>query len=240
MKSMAPSGSSVVTAFVHGKPTLYTTKTIEIESSRRALALLRRVISPDQMEALLEEELRVADDKWREWAQSSTGHWKAAEVEFTAAGMSSAEFLKWWSTALEDVQGVMFPGFPEHYVFRWTKDPQGSGEPTYLIVEELGYAPFRMYCTFDNSLAPVAPADGFTATGIGAGRLKDGTEVVRFMNQVKDIPDGMQMKSAVFMGSAVPDYVVESHIEQQILEWSTWLDMAFIALKRPPSTAISS
>jgi hypothetical protein len=199
---------------------------LELESARRALRLLRERIPPEQMDALLARDLDESDERWRCWASRSDGSWKAAEVEFQVHGLSKEEFQDWWGTAREDLHGVMYPGFPEHYRFGWVPDPRGVDEPCLMIVEELGYVPFRMYCSFDPDWAPVAVTPGYEPISEGVGRLRDGTEVVRFMNQLKNIDDGFSMKVGVYMVSAVPQSVVDSHVDQELVEWTRWIQMA--------------
>lgn len=141
-------------------------------------------------------------------------------------GISATQFQAWWETALDDVHGVVFPAFPEHYRLGWVADPQGGPDDVFLIIEELGHVPFRMYCTFPPSWAPVEVSPGFEIMQPGVGRLHDGTEVVRLMNQIKDTDTGFAMRAAVFMVSGVPEDVVTSHIDQEVVEWTRWLEMA--------------
>jgi hypothetical protein len=203
---------------------------LELESARRAMSLLRKRISPEQMEAILSEDLKETDAKWREWASKSDGTWQVAEVEFQIPGLTSAQFQEWWASSFDDLHDVVYPAFPEHYRFGWVADPQGGVDPVFLIVEELGHVPFRMYCTFGDRWAPVEVTPGFQMMQPGVGRLHDGTEVVRFMNQIKDTEDGFTMKAGVYMASAVPAAVVRSHLDQEMVEWTSWFRMAHAAV----------
>jgi hypothetical protein len=224
MKDVSTDHSNI-RAFFNGKPSTFDVDQLELKSARRALKLLRERITPEQMDALLAGDLEATDRQWREWAAASDGSWKAAEAEFHVAGVSAKQFTDWWSTALSDLHGVVYPAFPEHYRFGWVEDPRRVDEPCYVVVEELGHVPFRMYCSFDPSWAPVETTPGYDAMMVGVGRLSDGTEVVRFMNQLKDTSEGFTMKVAVYVVSAVPEHVVQSHVEQEIVEWTRWLEM---------------
>jgi hypothetical protein len=216
---------SNIHAFIDGEPSALEVDQLELRSARRALRLLKERITPEQMDKLLADDLKSTDEQWRKWAAESDGSWKAAEVEFRVAGVSKQQFSNWWSAALADLHTIVYPAFPEHYRFGWVKDPRGVDEPCYMVVEELGHVPFRMYCSFDPSWAPVEPASGYDAMMVGVGRLADGTEVVRFMNQLMDTDGGFVMKVAVYVVSAVPDSVVQSHVEQELVEWTRWLEM---------------
>ncbi|MFM0222968.1 hypothetical protein [Paraburkholderia dipogonis] len=217
--------NSNIHAFIDGEPSALDVDQLELRSARRALRLLKERITPEQMDELLADDLKSTDEQWRKWATASDGSWKVAEVEFRIAGVSKQQFSDWWSAALTDLHTVVYPAFPEHYRFGWVKDPRGVNEPCYIVVEELGHVPFRMYCSFDPSYAPVEPAAGYDAMMVGVGRLADGTEVVKFMNQLMDTDEGFVMKVAVYVVSAVPDSVVRSHVEQQLVEWTRWLEM---------------
>jgi len=217
---------SPVEALVAGQLTSVDVEQLELESSRRALRLLRERLTAEQMESLLADDLVATDNQWREWAQASDGSWRAAEVEFLVSGLSTQDFRSWWSTALNDLHGVVYPAFPEHYRFGWVQNPSGGEEPCYVVIEELGHVPFRMYCSFGPAWAPVDVAQGYELDMVGVGRLQDGTQVVRFMNQIKDTADGLAMKVGVYLVSATPDYVVQSHVEQELVEWTRWLQMA--------------
>jgi len=225
------SRSSDIQAFVDGQPSAFDIDRLELQSARRALRLLKERITPDQMDELLAIDLESTDEKWREWAAASDGAWNVAEVEFRVAGLSKNQFSDWWSTALGDLHAVVYPAFPEHYRFGWVKDPRGVDDPCYIVVEELGHVPFRMYCSFDPSWAPVEPTPGYEPMMVGVGRLADGTEVVRFMNQLMDTSEGFVMKVAVYVVSAVPEDVVQSHVEQELVEWTRWLEMATKAVR---------
>jgi hypothetical protein len=216
-----------IRGFVDGQPTSSDVDQLELESSRRALRLLRERITPEQMDELLAGDIEATDAAWRQWAADSDGSWKPSMVEFEVAGLSKQQFTEWWSTALDDLQGIVYPGFPEHYRFGWVQDPRGGNEKCYRVVEELGHVPFRMYCSFGPEWAPVAPTPGYETMMVGVGRLADGTEVARFFNQIKDTADGFAMKAAVYVVSAAPGVVVESHVEQLLVEWTRWIEMAF-------------
>jgi hypothetical protein len=226
-----PGGSAIV-CLVDGSPTDLNVDALELASARRALKLLRARLTPAQMDELLDGDLRETDEQWRAWAADSDGSWKAAEVEFQVAGLEKEAFTAWWATALDDLHGVVYPAFPEHYRFGWVPDPRGVDDPCYVVVEELGHVPFRMYCSFDPSFAPHHVTPGYDGMMIGVGRLADGTEVVRFMNQIKSTPEGFAMKVGVYVVSAVPEDVVASHVEQEIVEWTRWLEMALATADR--------
>jgi hypothetical protein len=216
-----------IRGLVDGEPTSVDIDRLELESSRRALKLLRERIPQEQMEELLADDLQATDKLWREWAAASDGSWKPSVAEFEVAGLSKDQFTEWWSTALDDLYGVIFPGFPEHYRFGWVQDPRGGDEKCYRVVEELGHVPFRMYCSFGSEWAPVETTPGYEQMMVGVGRLQDGTEVVRFFNQIKETSEGFALKAGVYVVSAAPDIVVESHIDQLFVEWTRWIEIAF-------------
>jgi hypothetical protein len=219
-------GPPNIRSLIGGAPAPFDVDELELESARRALRVLRERITPEQMEALLSADLDRADDAWRLWAASSDGPWQLAEVEFVVTGVSKAQFLDWWSAALDDIQGVIYPGFPEHYRFGWVKDPRGGADPCYLVIEELGYVPFRMYSAFDPSWAPVQTLPGYDSMLVGVGFLRDGTQIARFMNQIADTPEGFTMRVGVYFVSGVPKEVVQSHVKQELVEWTRWIEMA--------------
>lgn len=219
-------GTIGLQCLVGGKPSTLDVDALELKSARRALTLLRKRLSPQQMENLLAADLEETDRVWKEWATQSNGSWKPAEIEFEVKGLSKQQFVEWWSTALEDLHGVVYPAFPEHYLFGWVPDPRGVPDPCYIVVEELGHVPFRMYCSFDPQWAAVPTTPGYDSMMVGVGRLADGTEVIRFMNQVKELSDGFAMKVGVYAVSSVPDDVIQSHVEQEVVEWTRWIEMA--------------
>jgi len=83
-----------------------------------------------------------------------------------------------------------------------------------------------MYCSFGPEWAPVATAPGFDLLSSGVGRLLDGTEVVRLMNEIKPTSDGFELKLGFFVRSQVPPGMTEAHVEQQMVEWVRWIEMA--------------
>jgi len=215
-----------IEALVGGAPAKGDIVQLELFSARRALSLLRMRMAPDLMEDLLAADLERSDVEWRRWAAESDGEWKAADVEFVISGLSSRSFQDWWSRALDDLHGVMYPGYPEHYRFGWVPDPRGTDDTCLVVIEEVGHQPFRMYCSYGPEWAPAKPYPGFDALTIGVGRLLDGTEAVRFMNEIRETANGFVLKLGFYVGIAVPESVTEAHVEQQLVEWTRWIEMA--------------
>jgi hypothetical protein len=198
---------------------------LELTSARRALSLIKERLPAHVMEELLADDLAEADARWRQWSEASDGSWHGRDVRIAADGVSADEFVAWWARALGDIHGVMYPGYPEHYRFGWVPNPNGAGE-SFIVIEEVSHEPFRMYCEFGPEWAPHDVTAGFDALSVGVGRLKDGTEVVRLMNEIRPTADGLELKLGFYVGRAVPPSVTDAHVEQQIVEWTRWIGMA--------------
>ena len=210
---------------VDGAPSSHDVRQLELDSARRALAVIKRRLSPDVMESLLADDLERADAQWRRWAAESDGTWHGRDVRISVSGLSCQVFVDWWATALDDLHGVMYPSYPEHYRFGWVPNPSGEGD-VFVVVEEVGHEPFRMYCSFGPQWAPVATSPGFELLSSGVGRLLDGTDVVRLMNEIKPTSDGFELKLGFFVQSHVPQTMTGAHVEQQMVEWGRWVEMA--------------
>ena len=219
------SGSLAITGTLDGQRTTLDVPQLELDSARRALAIIKKRLPPEVMESLLAEDLERSDLQWRQWAAESDGTWHGRDVRITVSGLPAEVFVDWWAGVLNDLHGVMYPSYPEHYRFGWVPDPSGDGE-AFVVVEEVGHEPFRMYCTFGPEWAPVPPTPGFDALSVGVGRLQDGTEVVRLMNEIRPTSDGFELKLGFYVGSHVPPTVTTAHVEQQMVEWTRWVEMA--------------
>jgi len=222
-----------ISSYIDGKPATREIDALELQSARRALRLLKNRLTPEQMDELLAQDLEESDTRWRAWAAASDGTWRAAEVDFEVFGLTAQQFTEWWSTALDDLTDVVFPAFPEHYRFGWVEDPQAIADRCYLVVEELGHEPFRMFATFDHSASPVAKLPDYEPLSVGVGRLADGTEVLRFMTQIKALPHGFALRTGLYFVSAAPAHVIQSHIDQLLVEWTHWFRMAIAHFDTP-------
>ena len=221
-------GYPQIVGYVGGQAAARDIDGLELQSARRALRLLKARLTADEMDRLLRRDLDESDARWRHWAANSDGSWRASEVDFKITGLTKAQFTEWWSTALDDLPDVVFPAFPEHYRFGWVDDPRRVADRCYLVVEELGHVPFRMYATFDSGSAPIDPLPGYEVLSAGVGRLADGTEVARFMTQVKELSSGFALRTGLYFVSAATDDVVQSHIDQLLVEWTRWFEMAIL------------
>ncbi|RYE41591.1 MAG: NAD(P)-dependent oxidoreductase [Hyphomicrobiales bacterium] len=197
---------------------------LELVSARRALRLLHERIPPDDMARYLAPDLERSDAQWRAWAEASGGTWRPCLAEFEVEGITRQEFTDWWSTATDDIHGVMYPAFPEHYLFGWETTPEG--ERRLQVVEELGHVPFRMYCSYGPEWAPAEPEPGYDAISTGVGRLADGTEVTRFMTQVRQDGSCLRIKTGLYLISGAPEHVITAHEDQLLVEWTRWIEMS--------------
>ncbi|MYW96101.1 hypothetical protein G3I59_37225 [Amycolatopsis rubida] len=215
---------SPVRGFVDGRLIDSDLDRLELESARRALRLLHERIPPTEMAVLLAPDIERSDAQWREWAVASAGTWQPCFVDLEATEITKTEFLAWWSDALDDLHGIMYPAFPEHYLFDWAET--AAGERRLMVVEELGHVPFRMYCEYGPEWAPAAPLPGYEPVSVGVGRLADGTDTVRFMSQIRQDSGLLRLHAGMYVGSAVPARVVEAHQDQLLVEWTRWIEMA--------------
>lgn len=176
------------------------------------------------MAELLAPDVEQADAQWEQWASESDGSWRPCVAEFEVRGLTEGQFTTWWSTATSDIHRVMYPAYPEHYLFRWETRP--NGEAALQVVEELGLVPFRMYCSYGPQWAPVEPDPGFERISSGVGRLASGTEVTRFMTQVRQDGECLRIKSGIYLISAAPEHILRAHEDQMLVEWTRWVEMA--------------
>ena len=215
--------SPAIRTSLQGRPVDVDLDRLELESARRALHLLHERIPPDYMSALLAHDLELADARWSSWAKESDGRWRPCIVDFQVQDLNRAEFTTWWSRATDDIYGVMYPAYPEHFLFNWATTTYGRA---LQVIEELGHAPFRMYCSYGPQWAPSGSAPGYDIISTGVGRLADGTEVTRFMTQVREDDNCLHIKAGFYAISAVPDEVMAAHQDQMLVEWTRWIEMA--------------
>ena len=206
---------------------------LELKQARRALAVVKNVIGPEQMLDLLSDRLDEGNAFWRKVLQSSDGELVPAIAEFRVKGLSAMEFSQWFKNALS-ISDKLIAANPEHYRIYWavspSENPDGFG--TMSVTEALGGVLTKFNIHFGGPELAYLPLDpDFPQKVLGSLRLEDGSEIGRLMHQFRDCEGGMIAKFCILLPKGVPERVVTEHSEHLIVEWANWFESAVAELK---------
>jgi hypothetical protein len=182
----------------------------ELQFARRALVLLKELITEREMKALLAPLLARSKKQFEEWIAASDGKLRSILVDIEIAGLTSAQFIAWFQANSGGT--AMLAAHPEHYFFGETDLIETMGwYPVHLIMEPLAEPP-----------APVDP--DYPQRVIAAGRVAGSSEPAgAVMHQFRDVPGGCRAKLGCYFPAAAPDDFIAIHRQHVAVEFSNWL-----------------
>jgi hypothetical protein len=184
----------------------------ELQFARRGLALLKELITADEMKALLAPLMARSKELFEQWAAASGGRLRSITVEIQIAGLSGAEFASWYQANTGGT--AMLAAHPEHFYF-------GDGD----LIETMGWYPVHLVLrplAEETAPGPVDPdyPQRVIATGRVAGSKQPASAI---LHQFRDVPGGCRAKLACYFPAATPDDFVALHQRHVAVEFSNWL-----------------
>lgn len=181
----------------------------ELQFARRALALLKELITADEMKALLAPLMARSRELFEQWAAASGGRLRSGTVEIEIAGLSSAEFVRWYQA-----NAAMLAAHPEHFYV-------GDGD----LIETMGWYPVHLVLrplAEEHAPGPLDPdyPQRLIATGRVAGSKRPAGAI---LHQFRDVAGGCRAKLACYFPAATPDDFVAIHQRHVAVEFSNWL-----------------
>lgn len=203
-------------------------RTLELEASRRALALLKNRLGSARMLELILEDVEDTDRRWEAWAAESAGEWRVNQMQFEVKGLKVDYWLRWVRTNFDN-ESMHFEVHPEHYA--WTRatavepdaDPRSS-----IIAEPMGDFLLRAYGRveeWDGFEAYVDPE--FSRRMPLVGYTRGGVLVARSLGQYKETEDGFHFKLTAMKPSRIPAEMREGNQEHACLEYYKYFKRAY-------------
>jgi hypothetical protein len=203
---------------------------LELEASRRALALIKGKLGSKGLQELLTEELLDGDDREREGVGATTGDWEPVGFELDVKGLELGDWLDWIRANIYD-ESLQFAVHPEHYV--WTSvsrigEPDAPGD--FVVVEPLGGHMMRGYGRFEDWDGMEAYFDPDYPTRVGiVGRLRDGRVSLRSIWHFRETEEGFRFRYQSLRPRAAtqgtPDF------DHAYLEYVRYLERAHAATR---------
>jgi hypothetical protein len=216
-----PSGKAVTTNDID---------TWELKASRRALKILKTLLSNKAMLDLLEPSIKEADIYYKDIITRSNGSYRESRIDLKAKGLKIAHFMAWWQEWMGNLQDAetkqktfletMVPAHPEHYAL----PPYPSG-----VVETIGehIARVQIKPIFDPPASVKAYGDPSYQPLSAIGTLDDGSVLFYILQELRDCDDGSEFRLRLLFPSEAPQVFFDEHAEHLAVEFRSFITSAF-------------
>jgi hypothetical protein len=216
-----PSGKAVTTNDID---------TWELKASRRALKILKTLLSNKAMLDLLEPSIKEADIYYKDIITRSNGSYRESRIDLKAKGLKIAHFMAWWQEWMGDLQDAetkqktfletMVPAHPEHYAL----PPYPSG-----VVETIGehIARVQIKPIFDPPAFVKAYGDPSYQPLSAIGILDDESVLFYILQELRDCDDGSEFRLRLLFPSEAPQVFFDEHAEHLAVEFRSFITSAF-------------
>ena len=202
--------------------------TLELEASRRALALLKNRLGAARMLELIREEVEETDRLWEGWAAESGDEWRVNLMEFKVSGLPLSHWLKWVFENFTN-ESMHFAAHPEHYA--WTQADRiypDCGSSTPIVCEPMGE--FMMRATariekWDGYEAYIDPDYPHHLTLMGY--TINGIPISRSLSQFRETEDGFFFRLTAMKPAKIPPAMRERNQEHGFLEYAKYFKFAY-------------
>ncbi|HXB86086.1 hypothetical protein [Mycobacterium sp.] len=207
---------TVDVAVVSGPTSPGTVGDWELFFARRALAMLKSRLGREGLLELLKPDLDDSAEHFRAWVAASEGKWRPAQTELRVKGISAAEFLAYFHSAIPD-QPRLLAAEPEHFVMTQVDD-------RLQVVENLGpyITDLRILLTDDDQAIDDLTAD-YPVRMVGNVILPDGTLFAHALHQFRETADGFDVVLGIYFPDAAPAEVIEGHRQHLAVEFTNWI-----------------
>jgi hypothetical protein len=216
-----PSGKAVTTNDID---------TWELKASRRALKILKTLLSNKAMLDLLEPSIKEADIYYKDIITRSNGSYRESRIDLKAKGLKIAHFMAWWQEWMGNLQDAetkqktfletMVPAHPEHYAL----PPYPSG-----VVETIGehIARVQIKPIFDPPAFVKAYGDPSYQPLSAIGILDDESVLFYILQELRDCDDGSEFRLRLLFPSEAPQVFFDEHAEHLAVEFRSFITSAF-------------
>lgn len=195
----------------------------ELSRAHGALAYLKAKLGNDRMRELLADDVAKTSESSGNWAKESKG-WKSANFRLVVPGPGAAAFHGFFMQMMkEDRQLDLRAAHPDHFM----NIPLG---PKAEVIENIGEdrLPWHIKLEFtaDQSRYPETWDDAYPER-LGAVIFNtDGVQIGSAMHEMRDTPDGTEIKFTIILPEAAPDSLLDGHLRHFAVEFRNWTRMA--------------
>lgn len=205
----------------------------ELKVARRGLQNLKTLLEGKPMLDLLAKQIEEGDAYFKDIIARSNGQFKESRVDFSANGITSSQFLEWFTGM--DAKGtsegtrrtyldVMAPAHPEHY----SLGPYPLG-----IVETIGQHICRVRIETTAEVPDFVLKYGDPAFGKKQAvtcYLDDGTIFFYGFQEFRDSEVGFDLRMRIIFPAASPQILFDEHNEHLAIEFRSFIAAAYESL----------
>jgi hypothetical protein len=223
------------TRVVQGEHIKHTSvETLELQASRRALALLKNKLGSARMLELVRQEIERTDRLWEAWAEESNGEWAFNFIEYEVKGLSATYYLTWLRDHLSE-ESMHFAVHPEHYAWiRASQVDDGFPKGEWMVVEPMGDHLLRGYASLEDWPGAEDYFDGDYPIRMQlVGWTRRGVAIHRSLAQYRDTADGFACKFHSFKPVKIMSEALKiGGMQHAYLEYHHYMKRAYEALQQ--------
>ena len=205
----------------------------ELRVARRGLGNLKTLLEGQPMLDLLAKQIEEGDAYFKSIIAKSDGHFKESRVDFSAKGITSSQFVEWFTGGHAEAtsQGtrrtyldIMAPAHPEHY----SLGPYPLG-----IVETIGQHICRVRIEMTAEVPDLVLEYGdpaFDKKLAVTCSLDDGTLFFYGFQEFQDTDDGFDLRMRIIFPAASPQILFDEHNEHLAIEFRSFITAAYESL----------
>ncbi|KAJ5974796.1 hypothetical protein N7481_008503 [Penicillium waksmanii] len=205
----------------------------ELKVARRGLQNLKTLLEGQPMLDLLAKQIEEGDAYFKDIIARSNGQFKESRVDFSANGITSSQFLEWFTGVDASGKSVgtrhpyldnMAPAHPEHY----SLGPYPLG-----IVENIGQHICRVRIEITAEIPDFVLEYGNSAYDKKLAvtcYLDDGTIFFYGFQEFQDRENGFDFRMRIIFPVASPQILIDEHTEHLAIEFRSFIAAAYESL----------
>jgi uncharacterized protein len=219
-----PAHAPVTIEVVSGPTAPGTIDSYELFFARRALALIKERLGREGILEMLEGDIKLGTEFFREMLAAADGRWQECITELRVEGLGLVEFSGWMAENFHN-EKTLLAVQPEHYVISLVDGGQDG-------VENIG--PHIMHAAVqfgseDDAVGELLP--DYPVRIIGYGEVADLGVALRAEHQLRERDGGLDVRLCIYFPAAFPEDVIEAHRQHLAVEFGNCFRLAGEALR---------